>query len=82
MLMNVPIGYDDDLECMNTHPALQPKDDNLGAIKAKKPNAPSRSVLGDLQNRSPPGIFMSGGSNSKDKYKVIWEGVVSGRTVP
>ncbi len=57
MLMNVPVGYDDDLEFRNTNPALLPKDDNLGVIEAKNPNAPSRSVLGDLGNRSPRGIL-------------------------
>ena len=40
------------------------------------------SVLGDLRNMSPPGILTNGGSNNKDKYRVTWVGVVSGRTVP
>ncbi len=70
MLMNVPISYDDDLEFRNTHPALLPQDDNLGVIKAKKPIAPSRSVLGELGNRSPPGVLTNRGSNGKDKYWV------------
>ncbi len=82
MLMNVPVGYDDDLEFRNTHPALLPQDDKLGAIKAKKPNAPSRSVLGELGNRPPAGVLTSGGSNGKGKYKVSWAGVVSGCTLP
>ncbi len=82
MLMNVPIGYDDNWEFRNTHPALLPQDENLGAIKAKKPIAPSRSVLGELGNKSPPGILTNGGSNDKDKYRVSWAGVVSGCTVP
>ena len=82
MLMNVPVGYDDDLEFRNTHPALLPQDENLGTIKAKKPIVPSRSVLGELGNRSPPGILTNGGSNDRGKYNVSWAGVVSGRTLP
>ncbi len=82
MLMKVPVGYDYDLEFRNTQPALLPNDDNLGAIEAKKSNAPSRSVLGDIRNRSPSGILTNRGSNNKDKYKVTWAGIVSGRMVP
>ncbi len=82
MFMNVSIGYDDDLEFRNTHPVVLPQDDNLGTIKAKKPNDPSRSVLGKLGNRSPPGVLTSGKSNGKGKYNVSWAGVVSGRMVP
>ena len=72
MLMNVPIGYDDDLEFRNTHPALLPQDDKLGAIKTKKPNAPSRSVLGDIKNMSHPGILANGGSSGN---KVKWSDI-------
>ena len=63
MLMNVPVGYDDDLEFRNTHPDVLPRDDNLGAVKAKKPNAPSRSVLGDIKNVSQSGILTKGVSS-------------------
>ncbi len=50
MLMSVPLKYNDELEFKNTHPPLLLKEDSLGAIKTKKPNAPSRSVLGDIGN--------------------------------
>ena len=77
-LMNVPLAYDNDLEFKNTHPALLSKEDSLGAIESQKPNAPSRSVLGDIGNTSPHGIRTNGGSANKDKYRVTWAGVVSG----
>ena len=57
VLMNVPLKYDDDLELRNTHPALLPQEDKLEVIEAKKPNAPSRSVLGDIGNAPRAGIL-------------------------
>ncbi len=63
--MNVPVGYDDDLEFRNTHPVLLPKNDKPGAIKAKEPNAPSRSTLGELGNRPLLEFLRAGGVTAR-----------------
>ena len=67
-LMNVPLAYDNDLELKNTHAALLPKEDSLGAIETQKSNAPSRSVLGDIGNVPRSGILTNRGS-SRNKIK-------------
>ena len=62
-LMNVPLAYDDDLEFKNTHPVLLTKEVSLGAIERQRSNAPSRSVLGDIENSPRAGILANGGSS-------------------
>ena len=76
------LNVDNDLELKNTHPALLTKEDSLGPIETHESNGPNRSVLGDIVNVSPAGILINRGITKKDKYKVTWEGIVSGGTVP
>ncbi len=60
-LMNVPVEYDNEAEFLNTHPDLLPQEDRLILEKMKifGSKFPSRSVLGDLDNRKPSGILRS-----------------------
>ena len=76
MLMNVPLAYDNELEFKNTHPALLTKGANLADIETQESNAPSRSVLGDIENVSPHRRA------SENKYEVSWAGIVRGDSVP
>ncbi len=49
--MNVPVGYNNNVKQLNTHPDLLPNDESLGTAGIKKSRIPSRSVLGNIMNK-------------------------------
>ncbi len=59
MLMKVPVKYKDRVAFLKMNPALLPNDikNNLGALGINRSRTPSRSVLGDFNNRYHPGIM-------------------------
>ncbi len=79
-LMNVPIGYADNVERLNTHLDLLPKDKCLGTTGIKRSRVHSRSVLGDIDNTVPRGIRRNGGSKSSGNG-VSWSEVVRAGSV-
>ena len=50
-LMNVPLGYNNNVERQNTHHDLLPKDESLETAGIKRSRVPSRSVLDNTTNR-------------------------------
>ena len=73
-LMNVPVEYDNDKEFLDTHPDLLPEEDRLILEKMKifGSKFPSRSVLGDLDNRKPSGILRNNENPGNIKNNVTW----------
>ena len=76
-LMNVPVGYDDNIERMNTHPDLLPKNEDLETVGIKRSKIPSRSVLGNVTNTGFAGNKRSSDNGGKT---VTWSEVARGRS--
>ncbi len=72
-LMNVPVGYNDNVERMNTHPDLLPKDESLETAGIRRSKIPSRSVLGNITNG---GIIRNGKNSNNGRNTVTWSEVV------
>ena len=73
-LMNVPLGYGDNVEQLNTHPDLLPKDESLETAGIRRSRIPSRSVLGNITNK---GILRNNKSSNIGGNAVTWSEVAS-----
>ena len=75
-LMNVPVGYDDNVEKLNTHADLLPKDDILETTGIRRSRIPSRSMLSNITNK---GILRNNKSSSIGGNAVTWSEVTHGQ---
>ena len=73
-LMNVLVEYDNEKEFLNTHLDLLPEEDRLILEKMKifGSKFPSRSVLGDLDNRKSSGILKKDVNPENSRNTVTW----------
>ncbi len=74
-LMNVPVGYDDNVEKLNIHPDLLPKDESLETAGIRRSRILSRSVLGDITNN---GILKNGKNPENGRNSITWSEVAHG----
>ncbi len=74
--MNVPVGYDDNAERLNTHPDLLPKNESLGTVGIKRTRIPSRSVMGNIINK---GIYGDDRERNNGGKLVSWSEVARGQ---
>ncbi len=77
-LMNVPVGYDDNVERMNTHPDLLPKDESLETVGIRRSRIPSRSALGSIINKR---ILRNSKKPENVGHIVTWSEVRRGQMV-
>ncbi len=76
--MNVPLGYDNNVKRLNTHPDILPKAESLENTEIRRSRIPSRSVLSNITNK---GLLRNNKSSSIGGNAVACSEVAGGKMV-